>query len=91
MKRSEIGDTEPEETLQTDIGSLILRRLEVHAMSVQELYEALHGQTGISLPQLQNRLICMELAGQVTEEGGRYKRVCFKMPYRLDGEKGKSL
>lgn len=76
---------------QTDVGSMILRQMEVHARSVQELYEALHSQTGISLAQLQNRLICMELAGEVAEEGGRYKKVCFKMPYRLDGEKGKSL
>lgn len=79
------------EAPQTDIRSMILRQMEVHARSVQELYEALHGQTGISLADLQNRLICMELAGEVSEEGGKYKKVCFKMPYRLDGEKGKSL
>lgn len=98
MRRSGIGDTETkqvqitrQEAPQTDIGSVILRQMEVHAKSVQELYEALHTQTGITLAQLQNRLICMEMAGEVAEEGGRYKKVCFKMPYRLDGEKGKSL
>lgn len=80
-----------QEAPQTDIRSMILRQMEVRAKSVQDLYEALHGQTGITLAQLQNRLICMELAGEVAEEGGRYKKVFFKMPYRLDGEKGKSL
>lgn len=56
------------------IEAVILQALDVHPKSVQEIYESVNAQTEISLSQLQNKLLCMEMTGEVIENGGRYER-----------------
>ena len=72
-------ETERKENNQAGISrktieAVILQALDVHPKSVQEIYESVNAQTEISLSQLQNKLLCMEMTGEVIENGGRYER-----------------
>ena len=58
----------------TGMEKVILQALDIHPKSVQEIYESICLQTEISLSQLQNKLLCMELTGQLLEVGGRYEK-----------------
>lgn len=50
----------------------IIKCIEVNPKSVQQIYESMNQITELSLQKLQNKLIQMELFGQIIEEGGCY-------------------
>lgn len=63
------SDRKPEQEVET----LIRNSIEVKGKTVQEIFESVKEKTGITLPKLQEKLLQMELLGQISEVGGYYQ------------------